>query len=147
MAVDQKPDFSGEYILNRQASALSPHASAIDAGTLCFEHQEPLLRCEAKFTATQGHPVQFKFESVSDGREVTGEMGGTTIVSSVHWEESALVCLYRITGQGFEMNMSWRYELLDGERSLRATEQIRGAGRDQDNVWIFERTSAGAPTG
>jgi hypothetical protein len=35
--------------------------------------------------------------------------------------------------------MSWRYELLDGGRRLRAIEQLRGSGREQDNVWIFER--------
>jgi hypothetical protein len=35
--------------------------------------------------------------------------------------------------------MSWRYELNDGGRRLTATEQIRGGGRDQDNVWVFER--------
>jgi hypothetical protein len=35
--------------------------------------------------------------------------------------------------------MSWRYELLDEGRRLRAVEQIRGGGRDQDNTWIFDR--------
>jgi hypothetical protein len=34
--------------------------------------------------------------------------------------------------------MTWRYELIDGRR-LRAAEQIRGSGRDQDNVWEFVR--------
>jgi hypothetical protein len=32
-----------------------------------------------------------------------------------------------------------RYELQEGGRRLRAVEQIRGAGRDQDNLWVFER--------
>jgi hypothetical protein len=35
--------------------------------------------------------------------------------------------------------MSWRYELIDSGRRLRATERIRGRGRDQDNIWEFER--------
>jgi hypothetical protein len=37
------------------------------------------------------------------------------------------------------MTLSFRYELVDGGRRLRAVEQIRGAGRDQDNVWLFDR--------
>ena len=37
------------------------------------------------------------------------------------------------------MIMTWRYELSDDGRRLRATERIVGAGRDQDNVWEFER--------
>jgi hypothetical protein len=38
------------------------------------------------------------------------------------------------------MTISFRYELQDGGRRLRAAEQIRGGGRDQDNVWVFERS-------
>jgi hypothetical protein len=33
----------------------------------------------------------------------------------------------------------WRYELTDGGRRMRASERMRGAGRDQDNVWAFDR--------
>ena len=35
--------------------------------------------------------------------------------------------------------MTWRYELLAGGHRLRATERIRGGGRDHDNVWEFDR--------
>jgi hypothetical protein len=35
--------------------------------------------------------------------------------------------------------MTWRYEIVDNGRSLQATEQIRGGGRDQDNIWVFAR--------
>ena len=34
---------------------------------------------------------------------------------------------------------SFRYELQADGRRLRAAEQLRGGGRDQDNVWVFER--------
>jgi hypothetical protein len=37
------------------------------------------------------------------------------------------------------MVMTRRYELMNDEGRLRAKERIRGAGRDQDNVWEFER--------
>lgn len=37
------------------------------------------------------------------------------------------------------MTISFRHELLDGGRRLRAVEQLRASGRDQDNVWIFDR--------
>jgi hypothetical protein len=35
-----------------------------------------------------------------------------------------------------EMTISFRYVLEDGGRRLRAAEQLRGGGRDQDNVWV-----------
>ena len=38
-----------------------------------------------------------------------------------------------------ELTIAWRYELHDSGRCLRAIERIRGRGRDQDNVWVFDR--------
>ena len=38
-----------------------------------------------------------------------------------------------------EMTISFRYELQGNGRRLPAAEQLRGGGRDQDNVWVFER--------
>jgi hypothetical protein len=37
------------------------------------------------------------------------------------------------------MTVSFRFELLDAGRRLRAAEELRGTDHDQDNVWIFER--------
>jgi hypothetical protein len=37
------------------------------------------------------------------------------------------------------MTIAFRYELQDSGRRLQATERLRGGGRDQDNVWVFER--------
>ena len=39
-----KPDFSGEWILNREASSLSPGADAMQSATLQIDHREPTFR-------------------------------------------------------------------------------------------------------
>jgi len=36
------------------------------------------------------------------------------------------------------LTISFRYELQASGNRLRAAEQLRGAGREQDNVWIFD---------
>ena len=136
----QKPDFSGEWKLNRQASTLSPNVAAVaQSGSLRIEHREP------KFAAHQtivldGKPFESKFELLSDGREVaTTDDRGRRTVSTLRWDGDALVVAWRIQGSGGEVTISFRYELQDGGRRLRAAEQIRGGGRDQDNLWVFER--------
>jgi hypothetical protein len=137
MTVDQKPDFSGEYTLNRQASTLSPGGAAtVLSAVLRIEHREPVFRCQASFVF-EGQTFDFSLERVSDGREVVGQEKEGQIVSSLHWEGNALVLIDRTTGPDFEVTMSWRYEWLEGR--LRAVERIRGGGRDQDNIWVFER--------
>ena len=139
VVAQQKPDFSGEWKLNRQASALSPNvAAAAQSGSLQIEHHEP------KFAAHQtimldGKPFDSKFELLSDGREVAETSGGRRTVSSLRWDGDALVSMFRIQRPDGEMTISFRYELQDGGRRLRATEQVRGGGRDQDNLWVFER--------
>jgi hypothetical protein len=44
MAAEQKPDFSGEYVLNAQASALTGGAAAVRRAVLRFEHRDPIVR-------------------------------------------------------------------------------------------------------
>src|SRR3954471_7126644 len=135
----QKPDFSGEWTLNVQASTLSPIVAPVaQSGILRIEHHEP------KFTAHQtivldGKPFQSHFEVLSDGREVVTEAGGRRIGSTLRWDRDALVFTSRIEGPNVQMTISFRYDLQEGGQRLRATEQVRGTDHDQDNVWMFER--------
>ena len=134
-----KPGFSGEWQLNLQASTLSPIvAPAAQSGVLRIEHHEP------KFSAHQtivldGKPFESKFDLLSDGREVLTDAGGRRIASSLRWDGDALVSAWEIRAPDGEMTISFRYELQDRGRRLQAAEQLRGAGRDQDNVWVFDR--------
>jgi hypothetical protein len=86
-----------------------------------------------------GKPVETKFEMLSDGRETVATAQGRRTTSSLRWDGDALVATSRVEIPSGEMTISFRYELQDGGRRLRASEQLRGAGRDQDNVWVFER--------
>jgi len=133
-----KPDFSGEWTLNRQASTLSPAAAAIQSGDVRIEHRDPAFRYKAVLKS-ETDSVQYEFEIQTDGREVAGTQQGMGVATSLRWEAEALVLSSRIQRPNGEMKIVFRYELLDAGRRLRAVEQIRGGGRDQDNVWIFER--------
>jgi len=135
----QKPDFSGEWQLNRQASMLSPIVAPVaQTGTLRIEHKEPNFKCEMTIVL-DGKPVETKYELLSDGREIVASEQGRRIVSSLRWDADALVGTWRVEIPNSEMTISFRYELEDRGRRLRASERLRGGGRDQDNVWVFER--------
>jgi hypothetical protein len=135
----RKPDFSGEWKLNPQASTLSPVvAAAVQSGVLRIEHHEPSVTSHLTIVLA-GKPFESKFELLSDGREVTETDQGRRTVSSLRWDGDALVATWRSQGPEGEVTISFRYELQDGGRRLRATEQLRGGGRDQDNLWVFER--------
>jgi hypothetical protein len=133
-----RPDFSGEWILNRQASTLSPGADAVQSGVWRIEHREPTFRHKAALV-TASNPLEYEYELLSDGRELVGTEQGARTVSSLRWEGNALVVTWRIQRSDGEMVIAFRYELLDGGRRLQASEQVRGTDHDQDNVWIFDR--------
>jgi hypothetical protein len=135
----QKPDFSGEWKLNVQASTLSPIvAPAAQSGVLRIEHHEPRFAVHQTIVLG-GKPFESQFDLLSDGREVVTQGGGPRIASSLRWDGDALVVTSRIQSPGADITISFRYELQDGGRRLRAAEQLRGGGRDQDNLWVFER--------
>jgi len=133
-----KPDFSGEWMLNRQASTLSPGADAVQSGSLQIEHREPMFHCKGAF-ASKSNPLQYEYELPSDGREVVSTRNGVQTVSRLQWDGDALLVTMRTQRAGGEQKLSFRYDLVDAGRRLRATEQLRGTDHDQDNVWMFER--------
>ncbi len=129
-----KPDFSGEWILNRQASTLESGAAAMESGVVWIDHREPSFRFRTTMSAG-GKSVEYAYESLSDGKELAGEGS----VNSLRWDGDALVFTGLSQSSDGLWTISFRYELLEEGRRLRAVEQIRGAGRDQDNIWMFER--------
>ena len=59
-----KPDFSGEWILHRQASTVSTLASAVRSGVVRIEHRDPTFRFRAAFMSESG-PMQYGPHAVS----------------------------------------------------------------------------------
>ena len=136
-STQDRPDFSGEWILNRQASTLSPGADGVRSGVVRIEHHDPAFKYSARFE-TGGNPIEFTFELQSDGRDVAGSQQGVQSVSSLRWDGNVLVFSARTQRVNGEMTMEFRYELLDGGRRLRAVEQLRSTAYNQDNVWMFD---------
>jgi hypothetical protein len=133
----QKPDFSGEWILNRQASSLSPGADAMQSGVVQIEHRDPTFRYKAAFVSTDG-PLQYEFE-LKSAPEVVGAQQEGTPAASLQWDGEALVANFHVQRPDGDLKISFRYELIDAGQRLRAVEELRGSGREQDNTWIFDR--------
>jgi hypothetical protein len=127
---NMKPDFSGEWILDRQASQLTGGASAMETGVLRIDHRDPKCAFEIRMTAGAESVERAWQCSVSDEPPVAG----SGFYSRLFWEGDVLVFECGST----TWSMVWRYELFDSGRRLRAVEQMRGGSGDFDNTWIFE---------
>jgi hypothetical protein len=75
----------------------------------------------------------------SGPREYEYELRSDAPDSGLRWDNDALVVTFVNELPDGEMTVSFRYELMDEGRRLRASEQVRGVPWAQDNVWIFDR--------
>src|SRR5262245_65865307 len=89
------PDFSGEWILNREASTLSPGADGMRSDTWTIDHRDPTFGIKARFV-TDSAPIEWQFELLADGREVVATHQGSTIASLLRWEGDTLAVTMRI---------------------------------------------------
>jgi hypothetical protein len=135
-----KPNFSGDWVLDLSASRLHPDFEALEQGTVRIVHDEPSFSFHRTFSV-KGQPREVSYEITTDGRQhrSTGQSGGITL-TTMRWEDTALMLRQRIGDpKAGELSNEVRYELLDDGRTLRATEDFKGAGRSHHNVWIFRR--------
>jgi len=118
----QKPDFSGEWTLNVGASVLSSVvAPVVQSGFVQIEHREPMIAVHLSITM-DGKPFDVRFERASN------------------WDGEVLVFTDTVDTPNGELTISFRYQVEESGQRLRATERLRGAGREQDNVWVFDRS-------
>ena len=110
----------------------------MQSGAWRIEHCEPTFRDKAAFVSASGSR-DYEYELLTDGREVVSEHKGSRTASTLRWEGNSLVVMWGTQRPDGEMTVSFRYELIDDGRRLRAVEQLRGTDHDQDNVWIFDR--------
>jgi hypothetical protein len=131
-----KPNFSGEWVLNRQASSLTGGASAMESGVLRIEHRDPICAFQISMNA-EGQTVERSWESRVDDQTADARAG---FYSRLFWEGDALAFECGSKGPDDAWSMLWQYELLESGQRLRAVEQMRGHNGDFDNTWIFEKS-------
>jgi hypothetical protein len=113
--------------------------SAVESGVLRIEHREPSFNFHRTYVIG-GAPREASFTVLTDGRPTSDTSAkGVTTISALRWESDALVLAMRIEGPGFTATNDVRYELLNGGKRLRATEQGRSPQGDHDAIWIFDR--------
>jgi hypothetical protein len=134
----QRPDFSGEWTLDRPASSLQGEMTAVESGVVRIQHREPSFGFSRTFVV-KTQPIDTSFEIQTDGRQVANSSRGLTSRSRMEWQGNSLLLTVLIDGPRGTVSNVVRYELLDGGRTLRAVEDVGGAAPPHHNVWIFAR--------
>jgi hypothetical protein len=134
----QRPDFSGDWKLNRQASVLQAESAVVESGAVRIVHREPAFQFSRSFTVN-GRAMTTDYEIATDGRETRRSQGPASSRSRLEWQGSSLLLTALIDTPRGEVSNIARYELLDGGRTLRVIEDLGGAAPVHHNIWIFDR--------
>jgi hypothetical protein len=139
MLTTTRPDLSGKWTLNLQHSALSPAvAEAIRRGSMDIAHHDPRFAVHL-LVVFEDQPFDMKFElSTEDAPDAAGDPNAS-LVTSLRWDGDVLQSTFTERGPYGEVVISFRYSIENDGQRLRAAEQVRGGGRDQDNLWIYDR--------
>jgi hypothetical protein len=138
VSAQQRPDFSGDWTLDRSASSLQGEMSAVEGGTVRIQHREPSFAFTRTFVI-KAQPIDTSFEVQTDGRELANVNRGLASKSRMEWQGNSLLLTVLIDGPRGTVTNVVRYELLDGGRTLRAVEDVGGAAPIHHNVWMFAR--------
>jgi hypothetical protein len=133
-----RPDFSGDWSLDRSASSLQGDMTAVEGGVLRIQHREPTFEFARTFVI-KTQPIDTSFEIQTDGREVFRDNRGVSSRSRMEWQGSSLLLTVLIDAPRGMVSNIVRYELLDSGRTLRAVEDVGGAAPPHHNVWMFVR--------
>ena len=134
----QRPDFSGSWKLNRQASALQAESAVVESGVVRIAHREPAFQFSRTFTVN-GQAMNTEYEIRTDGQEIRRSEGPVSSRSRLEWQGNSLMLTALIDTPRGEVSNLARYEVLDGGKTLRVIEDLGGAAPVHHNIWIFDR--------
>jgi hypothetical protein len=138
IAAQDRPDFSGTWIFNKERSAFEYRVLAhIERGTAVIEHLEPNFKFSRVY-ALGGQDDEASFEHSTDGREVEGQEGRWPAYYSMRWDGDVLVRTIRLQTSKGEAFNTFRFSLQEGGKRLQIDEQYKGPLQTFNNVWIFD---------
>ena len=73
----QRPDFSGEWVLNRATSSLHGETAAVESGVVRIQHREPAFTFQRTFVVNK-QSLDASYEIRTDGREIAAASRGLT---------------------------------------------------------------------
>ena len=132
----QQPNFTGTWHLSLSKSRLEIPAPA--ATTFIVDHRDRVFRLtRTHIYGDQSDTLTFEF--TTDGREHRRLQAGLETRARMRWDGASLVVQMQFNRNGEEGSEMVRYELADDGRTFIASESLRTATHQHNNVWVFDK--------
>jgi hypothetical protein len=132
-AAQTKPNFSGEWKMNREKSKFADGGP--DAILIKIDHKEPALTEEWTLSTSEGDR-SFKAKYTTDGKETEQEVMGRTAKTSAKWDGDALVIEFKAADGFFKRKITLS---ADGKTLTKVVTHAEGGGDPTEDTVVFEK--------
>lgn len=137
-AAAKKPDFSGEWTLNLDRSEYGAQPAPKKL-VQRIEHKEPTVKVAASEVSPLDLEVKTDLVYSTDGKEVSNQMLGTAVKSTVKWEGEELVIQSRAEFGGRSVEMKDRWRLVEAGTTLIVQRHIEGVAGAFDQTLVLDK--------
>jgi len=136
---EERPDFSGEWSLNKEKSRLPAEIMAsLQSGVVTIDHRDPTFKFHRVFSVF-GQDVAQSIELLTNGVEIERAQGERQATSRMYWEGDVLVLVTRMFASSGEALNTVHYRLKEAGKVLEAEEDFRSPVMNTINLWVFDR--------
>lgn len=138
---DEKPDFTGTWVLDLARSELQIRAP--DSSVFEISHNEPDWRV-VRTHVYGGRANELVMELSTDGSPTISKNGRTSTESTLLWDEYSLILRWRESRGGkLRGDGEVRYSLTEDGQTFVAEEKMNSARSTHHNLWVFSRKNGG----
>jgi hypothetical protein len=137
VAADNKPNFSGEWKMNPGKSVLGPIPAPISL-VRRVKHSDPSLTITEEQKGGSGDQATTRHYT-TDGKPVTFEENGATVIATANWEGDVLVIKADADTGGAAITFIERMTLSNGGKTLTDALHIVTPQGELDATYSFEK--------
>jgi hypothetical protein len=140
----QKPDFSGTWKLNVSKSEFGMLGGP-DSRTDVITHKEPAITDDVNAEGSQGK-VQYSIKYTTDGKEVTNQINGREVRSTLKWNGAALAITSKFDFNGNPVDAQAAWALSPDGKTLTISVHYASAMGETDQKLVFDKQEAPTPS-
>jgi uncharacterized protein involved in exopolysaccharide biosynthesis len=139
----EKPDFSGNWRLNVSKSDFGVLGGP-DSRTDVISHKEPSITDQVSAKGAQGN-VEYTIKYTTDGKEVTNQISGREVKSTLKWDGSVLKITGRFSVNDSDVDAQATWTLSADGKTLTIAVHYTSAMGEADQKLIMEKQETVPP--
>jgi hypothetical protein len=136
-AADDKPNFTGKWVLDTEKSEFGPLPPP-SYQSQEIDHQDPKLKVKVVNRSERGETTT-EVNRTTDGEENTNTMGQTEVKSRTVWDGKKLVTTTKRQVQGMDIEIKDTQEMAEDAKSYTITRELKTPQGDFAQKLIFKK--------